>query len=125
MPQLSLSDYIDLVATTSKSIHSIVSRPESGQPEFFTNAALRSPLEELIREADPSEVGLFTVLPPPAAYHNNAETDSPATSNQIARADLPTATPLKPVSGRTAREARVKDHEPEVYANAALKYIDR
>jgi hypothetical protein len=124
MPQLSLSDYIELVSSTSKSIRSIAADSEPSQSEFFTNAALRAPLGDLIREADPSEVGLFT-LAPPSAYQNTSDSDVPASGAQITRADLPNATPLKPMTRRTGKEGRAKDHEPEVYANAALKYLDR
>lgn len=124
MPQLSLSDYIDLISSTSKAIRSIVSDSEQSRSEFFTDATLRSELGDLIREADPSEIGLFTLVPPPA-YSTATENDVPASGTQIARADLPTATPLKPANQRIGREGRVKDHEPEVYANAALKYLDR
>jgi hypothetical protein len=124
MPQLSLSDYIDLISTTSKSIRSIVTNSEPARSDFFTNATLRSPLGDLIREADPSEVGLFTLTPPPA-YQNTPDNDAQTSGTQIIRADLPTATPLKPVIGRAGKEVRAKDHEPEVYANAALKYLDR
>lgn len=114
MPQLSLSDYIDLVSTASKSIRSIVSQPPtSTRPEFYTNAALRAPLSELIREADPSEVGLFTLAGGEGA--------------QIVRAELPSATPLKPTAAksRDGKDGRSREKEPEVYANAALRYIDR
>lgn len=114
MPQLSLSDYIDLVSTTSKSIRSITSQPPpSARPEFYTDAVLRAPLSELIREADPSEVGLFTL--------------AGGESTEIVRAELPNATPLKPTAAkaRDGKDGRPKEKEPEVYANAALRYIDR
>lgn len=121
MPALSLPDYIELVSSISKSIRTNVSEPEDYAPGFYTSAALRAPLEDLIREADPSEVGLFTLVPPPS-YGAGAEEEGPGSATQVTRADLPSATPLRP---RTGREIKTQEHEPEVYANAALRFLDR
>ena len=123
MPALSLPDYIELISSISKTIRVNVSEPGDYTPGFYTNAVLRTPLGDLIREADPSEVGLFTLVPP-SSYGTGAaeEGEESGTATHITRADLPSATPLRP---RTGREIKVQDHEPEVYANAALKFLDR
>lgn len=121
MPALLLPDYIELVSSISKSIRANVSEPEDYAPGFYTNATLRTPLSDLIREADPSEAGLFTLVPP-SSYGAGTEEEGPGGATQVTRADLPSATPLRP---RTGREIKTQEHEPEVYANAALKFLDR
>jgi len=122
MPALSLPDYIELVSSISKSIRTNVSEPSDYAPGFYTNAVLRTPLGDLIREADPSEVGLFTLVPPSSYGAVTEAEEAPGSATHVTRADLPSATPLKPRSGR---EIKAQEHEPEVYANAALKFLDR
>lgn len=124
MPALSLPDYIELVSSISKSIRTNVSEPDNYAPGFYTNAILRTPLGDLIREADPSETGLFTLVPPPSYGAGTVEEggEEPGSATHVTRVDLPSATPLRP---RTGKEIKVQDHEPEVYANAALKFLDR
>lgn len=122
MSALSLPDHIELVSSISKSIRTNASELDDSAPGFFTNAVLRTPLADLIREADPSEVGLFTLVPP-SSYGVGAEEEvEPGSTTHVTRVDLPSATPLRP---RTGREIKTQDHEPEVYANAALKFLDR
>ena len=123
MPALSLPDYIELVSSISKSIRTNVTEPDDYAPGFYTNAVLRTPLGDLIREADPSETGLF-MLAPSSSYGGGTveEGEEPANATHVTRVDLPNATPLRP---QTGREIKVQDHEPEVYANAALKFLDR
>lgn len=122
MPALSLPDYIELVSSISKSIRTNVSEPDDYAPGFYTNAVLRTPLGDLIREADSSEAGLFTLVPPSSYGVSSAEEEELGSATHVTRADLPSATPLKP---RTGREIKTQEHEPEVYANAALKFLDR
>lgn len=122
MPALSLPDYIELVNSISKSIRTSGSEPDDYAPGFYTNAVLRTPLADLIREADPSEAGLFTLAPPPSYRASPAEEGEPGSATNVTRVDLPCATPLRQ---RTGREIKAQDHEPEVYANAALKFLDR
>lgn len=122
MSALSLPDHIELVSSISKSIRTNVSELDDSAPGFFTNAVLRTPLADLIREADPSEVGLFTLVPPSSYGVGTAEEVEPGSATHVTRVDLPSATPLRP---RTGREIKTQDHEPEVYANAASKFLDR
>ena len=121
MSALLLQDHIELVSSISKSIRTNASEFHNSTPGFYTNAVLRTPLTDLIREADPSEVGLFTLVPP-SSYGVGAAQDEPGSATHVTRVDLPNATPLRP---RTGREIRVQEHEPEVYVNAALKFLDR
>lgn len=122
MPALSLPDYIELVNSVSKSIRTDGSESDGYAPGFYTNAVLRTPLADLIREADPSEVGLFTLVPPSSYGPGTAEEGELGSATHVTRVDLPSATPLRP---RTGREIKTQDHEPEVYANAALRFLDR
>ena len=123
MPALSLPDYIELVSSISKSIRTNVTEPDNYSPGFYTNTVLRTPLGDLIREADASETGLFTLIPSPLYGGGTAEErEEPGSATHVTRVDLPSATPLRP---QTGRETKVQDHEPEVYANAALKFLDR
>ena len=122
MSTLPLPDYIELVSSISKSIRASASEPHDTTPGFYTNAVLRTPLADLIREADPSEVGLFTLVPPSSYGVGTIEEGELASTTHVARVDLPNATPLKP---RTGKEIKAQDHEPEVYANAAMKFLDR
>ena len=122
MPALSLPDYVELVSSISKSIRTNVSESNDYAPGFYTNAVLRIPLGDLIREADPSEVGLFTLVPPSSYGTGTIEGEELGSATHVTRVELPSATPLRP---RTGREIKAQDHEPEVYANAALKFLDR
>lgn len=122
MPALSLPDYVELVSSISKSIRTNVSESNDYAPGFYTNAVLRIPLGDLIREADPSEVGLFTLVPPSSYGTGTIEGEELGSATHVTRVELPSATPLRP---RTGREIKAQDHEPEVYANAALKLLDR
>jgi hypothetical protein len=122
MPALSLPDYIELVNSISKSVRTNGSELDDYTPGFYTNAVLRTPLADLIREADPSEAGLFTLVPPSPYGTGTVEEGEPVSATHVTRVDLPCATPLRQ---RTGREIKTQDHEPEVYANAALKFLDR
>ncbi len=96
----------------------------------FTRAILNTPLGDLIRDSDPSELGLFTLVQP--THHAANQEDAAATAGQkaeIGRVALPIATPLRRppamIHPKKDRAQRPGEHEPEVYANAALKYLDR
>ncbi|KAI0812430.1 hypothetical protein BC629DRAFT_1472907, partial [Irpex lacteus] len=101
----------------------------------FTRAILETPLGDLIRDVDPSEIGLFTLVSPGSALtHSTSTTNNPSASvnvpqkTEITRVALPIATPLrKPPSGirRTQGGQRITEHEPEVYVNAGIKLLDR
>ncbi|KAK0212981.1 hypothetical protein DFS33DRAFT_1377428 [Desarmillaria ectypa] len=108
----SLSDQIDRFSRTSKAIAAIAATVAvSPDVTPFSTIVLDTQLGDLIRDVDPSELGLFLLVGP------HSEQDSRGDIPKLARSGFPGATPLKP---RTRREV-----DPEVYAHAALKYIDR
>jgi hypothetical protein len=125
----------------------------------FTTAVLSTPLGNLIRDIDPSELGLFTLVNPtgPPASTSSSSLPVPgqpkirirgggtistehqdatllAAAPKISRTEFHGATPLRRshhhdegkrrALGKTAASI-VVDPEPEVYALAALKYLDR
>lgn len=74
---------------------------------------LHSSLQDIIREADETEYELF--------HFTTSQNDSPLGQGTLGRKEYRTATPL-----RTRRSAgKSKDEEPEIYLEAALRYLDR
>lgn len=111
----SLSDHIDRLTNSCKSLRTSTRRFASTPFGPFARAVLDQPLGDLIRDIDPAELGLFTLVPPPPPH-----ADAP-TREEVTRVEFHGATPLrKPAK----RELRVEP-EPEVYAEAALRYLDR
>lgn len=114
----SLLDTLDRFNYTTSSIRSLtLSQPSRTDPGPFTAAILELPLQDLLREADEAEYGLFSFV--------RGSSDSPledvAAQGKVARKEFRGATPLK-----TKRVASTnKEEEPEVYVEAALKYLDR
>ena len=94
-------------------------------PGPFVHAVLHASLGDTIRDIDSSEIGLFTLVQPSQPVVPEAE----PMNVEIARVEFLGATPLrKPPSskhGNSGRGRTPREHEPEVYANAALKYLDR
>ncbi|OSD01261.1 hypothetical protein PYCCODRAFT_1412789 [Trametes coccinea BRFM310] len=121
----SLTEHVDRLSAIALSIRAAaVPPPRSTIPGPFTRAILETPLGDLIRDIDPSEIGLFTLVQPQQPAVPEAE----AANVEIARVEFLGATPLrKPPSARQPRAdgQRPREHEPEVYANAALKYLER
>ncbi|KAI0633628.1 hypothetical protein C8Q77DRAFT_1217966 [Trametes polyzona] len=121
----SLADHIDRLSGIALSIRAAASPPpRSSIPGTFTRAILDTPLGDLIRDIDPSEIGLFTLVEPQKPIIADVE----PTNVEIGRVEFLGATPLrKPPSSRHAKPdgPRPREHDPEVYANAALKYLDR
>ncbi|KAG1851109.1 hypothetical protein F4604DRAFT_1592568 [Suillus subluteus] len=115
----SLSDQIDHLTSLSKSIKASA----DGFPTsdgLFTTAVLNTALGDLIRDIDSSELGLFTLVHPPS--HVPAESEA---RGVISRVEFPGATPLKKPPSRRQEMTKPREYEPEVYAQAALKYLDR
>jgi hypothetical protein len=95
---MSLPDKIERLSRTTKNIKSAAAdRPPTGP---FTAAILTAELGDLIRDIDPSELGLFQLTSQP----------------EITRAEFHGATPLR---------KHPKELDPDIYAQAALRYIDR
>ena len=114
----SLSDQIDRFARSSKAVNTIAANtaPARALAGPFTRAVLDTHLGDLIRDVDPSELGLFQLIGP--SHPSGTEKDP--SRPQVARVEFGNATPLR----RTIH--RRDDHvEPEIYAQAAIKYIDR
>lgn len=130
----SLLDNIDRFTYTAQQIQSsskeILTNSKSGR---FSCAVLHLPLGDRARDADASELGLFTLVAPPAATTQPVTSDDenipPPALGEITRAEVPAATPLrKPAGGGRmvgGSKGKIKDKEPEVYAEAALKYLNR
>ncbi|KAJ3564323.1 hypothetical protein NP233_g8369 [Leucocoprinus birnbaumii] len=117
----SLSDHIDHLTKNTKNISAAAHRAHisSTRPALFTNAILTAHLGDLIRDVDPSELGLFSLVHPERA----AVQEKPA---EIERVNFHGATPLRRPHPRHDDASRVaKDVDPELYAQAAMKYMDR
>ncbi|TFY66225.1 hypothetical protein EVG20_g4860 [Dentipellis fragilis] len=125
----SLADHIDRLTLTARSIRNSASATAStatsaGGP--FTQAVLTTPLGDLIRDIDPSELGLFTLVPPAPPNAGTRDAEPAGAAAEIARIDVVSATPLrKHPAARRDDILRPREPEPEVYAEAALKYLDR
>jgi hypothetical protein len=116
----SLTDHIDRLTSSTKSVKasaSVITSSNHHAP--FTRSLLSTPLGDLIRDIDPAELGLFSVIPPPITQVG------PPT--EVTRVELVSATPLRKHPSAQRRDAPIqsKEPEPEVFAEAALKYIDR
>ena len=130
----SLADPIDRLSAIANSIRANSrSQDENASssdfPGPFTRAVLETPLGDLIRDIDPSEIGLFTLVQPsqhPASF-SAQEDHNIAQKAEITRIALPIATPLRrpPATYRREDGQKPGEHEPEVYAHAALKFLDR
>jgi len=114
----SLSDHIDRLAANAKNISLAAHRASiSTSPQgLFSGAILLTHLGDLIRDADPSELGLFSLVHPERV----AVQDKPL---EIERINFHGATPLR--RSRPDDPSRARDFDPELYAQAAMKYMDR
>ncbi|KAI0356316.1 hypothetical protein OH77DRAFT_1495639 [Trametes cingulata] len=121
----SLTEHVDRISALASSIRAAASPPpRTTIPGPFTRAILETPLGDLIRDIDPSELGLFTLVQPQQPVLPDIE----PTNVEIGRVEFLGATPLrKPPSAKHGRAdgQRPREHDPEVYAHAALKYLDR
>jgi hypothetical protein len=107
----SISDKIDRFTRNTRNIKVAASKtvnPATTLP-IFTRAVLHTNLGDLITDIDPSDLSLFTL----------EQTNS---DPQLARTQFSGATPLK---RQPARQDPPQETEPEVFARAALKYIDQ
>jgi hypothetical protein len=129
---MSFLDCIDRFAHAAKQSGSIFSDTSKRRPTPFADAVLRTPLGDLARDVDPSELGLFTLVPDPTSIPASKHADETLAANvatasktNVARVEFPGATPLRRPAGTAKHARRENDKEPEVYAEAALKYLDR
>jgi hypothetical protein len=90
-------------------------------PGFYTNAALTDPTR-VISFAKPTlrKSGLFTLVPSPSYGGGTAEEgEEPASATHVTRARSTERNATQATD--VGREIKAQDHEPEVYANAALR----
>jgi hypothetical protein len=114
----SLLDTLDRFNYTSSAIRSMtLSQPSFTDPGPFTAAILDLTLHDLLREADEAEYGLFSFV----KESSDTPHDGLAAHGKVGRREFRGASPLKPK--RVASTNR--EEEPEVYVEAALKYLDR
>jgi len=93
-------------------------------PGPFTSALLSVHLGDLIRDIDPSELGLFSLTSPTPSHHLREQDAPGAPATGVTRTEFPAPTPLRrPASQRDIPKPH--DIDPQIYAKAALKYIDR
>lgn len=113
----SLADHIDILGRNTKNITTLVDNasrnPLSTGP--FANAILQCHLGDLIRDVDPSELGLFSLVQP---QRNSMQ------EKEVERINFHGATPLRRPHSRHDDMSR-RDAGPEIYAKAAMKYMDR
>ena len=113
-----LSDQIDSLNRRTRSIKAVASQiaptaPSTRSLNPFTQAVLYAEIGDLIRDVEATELGLFTLI-------KSAGTSDP-NERQLRRVDFVGATPLKKVPAR--REERAVEVPPEVYTEAALKFL--
>jgi hypothetical protein len=108
----SLSDHIDRFNKNTRSIASTASQIHSAFPGTFTRAVLSTHLGDLIRDIDPSELGLFRLV-------DNSTSNTTPQDHELKRTEFSGATPLR------KHPSHRDELKPEVYAHAALKYIDQ
>lgn len=119
----SLASQIDRFSHNTKAIKATTATTAISQstnlsiPGPFTSAVLNAHLGDLIRDIDASELGLFSLTnPTPSNLH-----EQNIQGADVTRVDIPAPTPL-----RKPRDiSKQSDIEPEIYAQAALKYIGR
>ncbi|KAG7090844.1 hypothetical protein E1B28_009926 [Marasmius oreades] len=126
MSSSSLNACIARLDAGTRSICSITRSINRVLPGPFTHALLFTKLGDLIRDIDPSELGLFSVsnissAPPP---QEKDVVRAPSTL-EISRVEFHGATPLRKPQLRKEGQYKPKELLPEVYARAALKCIER
>lgn len=134
-----LNDHVDRLSQLANSIRSTASSDDNafntvtrpGITGPFTRAILSTPLGDLIRDIDASEIGLFTLVQPPqpgvalASTHDKDSDQVGSSVGEIARVGFVGATPLRKPPASRGGTQKGGEHEPEVYAYAALKYLDK
>ncbi|KAF8629183.1 hypothetical protein AX17_005768 [Amanita inopinata Kibby_2008] len=130
----SLSDQIDRFSRSTKAIKTTAEQIALANGRFtlssigvagpFARAVLNTHLGDLIRDVDPSELGLFQLADSSKPPNNERVGSKSSFTPGITRVEFGNATPLRRTVAR--RDEPVKlSIEPDVYARAAIKYIDR
>lgn len=120
----SLLDHIDRFTYLVKETQNAAERTTEARASPLSDAMLDMGLGDLARDVDASELGLFSVAEPPAARVYNDEDEAEAqTLPELARIEFHGATPLRrPAAGLPHLRA---EKDPEVYAEAALRYLQQ
>ncbi|THV05315.1 hypothetical protein K435DRAFT_713400 [Dendrothele bispora CBS 962.96] len=117
------SDLSDRLSRHAREIKKNALAIQSSTPGPFARAVLSTELGDLIRDADPSEIGLFTITRGSSKTLSHDKEAQNASGNvQISRVEFHGATPLRK---SMTRKERGKESQPEDLAKAALKYIDK
>ncbi|KAL4262297.1 hypothetical protein AB1N83_007389 [Pleurotus pulmonarius] len=120
----SLSDHIDRLTKITKAIAATATNTVSSSYHPFTNAVLNAPLADLIRDIDvSSELGLFELIRPPHPVPKDKEPPT-LQHHEIQRVTFNGATPLRR-HPRPEGPLKIPEPDPEIYAQAAMKYINR
>ena len=122
----SLASQIDQLSRNAKAIKATtaVSYDKQPIPGPFTSAVLNTHLGDLIRDIDPSELGLFSLITPTAGHSREQDAAQGPPATGITRTEFTAPTPLRnPASQRDP--PKPDDIKPETHAQAALRYIDR
>lgn len=122
----SLLDHIDRFSYTAQQIQSSSRQALSSPHGPYVHTILSTDIGDMARDIDASELGLFTLVPQASAHTRVDDSDaSSAVKNEITRVEFQGATPLRKPAGGKKFGKDAQDKEPEVYAAAALKYLDR
>ncbi|KZS96233.1 hypothetical protein SISNIDRAFT_547707 [Sistotremastrum niveocremeum HHB9708] len=108
----SLNDTIDRLSYVATSIRTTSEQTGTTKPGPFYTALFNPVIQEVIRDLDDSELGLFTL-----DHANGVVAQDPDPT--LSRKRFTAATPLR------KRPDVTRELDGEVYAEAALKYIDR
>lgn len=111
-----LVDTIDRLAGATSSIRRNLrdATPYTSGP--YSTALFNPDIQSVIRDIDESEIGLFSLDTQPLVV----ETAVPEVT--VSRAKTVEATPLRK---RRVRTREVEEYDPEVYAEAALRYLHK
>lgn len=125
-----LLDHIDRFSLAASSLTRTAEDSESsltnGDPGPFARAVLHASGMDVIRDALDSELGLFTLVPSMSAISSSQGQPHAVAGAQarVGKVEFGEATPLR--KGRVAaRLQRDLDADAEIYAEAALKFLDR
>lgn len=122
----SLLDHIDRFSYTAQELRSSCQQISVNPTGPYVRAALHTRIGDKARDIDASEIGLFTLVTSTAAHTHVVDEGEVASAvvNEVARVEFPGATPLRKPAG-VVRGVMKDEKDPEVYAEAALKYLDR
>ena len=110
----SIADITDRLSYIANDIHTTAQKTGKIRPGPFVTAFFNRDIQAVIRDIDDYELGLFTI--------ENGVTASQVVEEDIGRKKFTGATPLRK---RPGKQPVTEDYEPEIYAESALKYLDR